>query len=202
MSKFLLNLLVQISKAMVYSKINFYSEKYSPGHFRPTRPFGPIFFFFYRPIFLPSPTGPRPSGRPSPPHGPPAGLAHRMPSSSSRTDAGRTRRLAAGRPRAASPVTPTLPPEEKKRPHLIPLHFPPLIGAIPPSSIPETGAFNPTIEASSNRPLKALGPPPPRLRPINADPTPGEAPHTSKALSPSPHRAFAVVLPSRALRCR
>jgi hypothetical protein len=70
MSKFLLNLLVQISKALVYSKINFYLEKNSPRHFRPTWPFGPIFFFFYRPIFLPSLTGPRPSGRPSPPHGP------------------------------------------------------------------------------------------------------------------------------------
>jgi hypothetical protein len=67
MSKFLQNLLVQISKALVYSKINFYSENNSPRHFRPTQPFGPIFFFFYRPIFLPSPTGPRPHGRPSRP---------------------------------------------------------------------------------------------------------------------------------------
>jgi hypothetical protein len=72
----------------------------------------------------------------------------------------------------------------------------------PPSSIRETGAFNPTIEASSSRPLKALGPPPPRLRPIKADPAPGGAPHTSKALSPSPHRGLAVVLSSRALRRR
>jgi hypothetical protein len=67
MSKFLLNFLVQISKALVYTKINFYSEKNSPRHFRPTRPFGPIFFFFYRPIFLPSPTGPWPHSRPSRP---------------------------------------------------------------------------------------------------------------------------------------
>jgi hypothetical protein len=37
MSKFLLNLLVQISKVLVYSKIKFYSEKNFP-HFRPNRP--------------------------------------------------------------------------------------------------------------------------------------------------------------------
>jgi hypothetical protein len=37
MSKFLLNLLVQISKALVYSKIKFYSEKNFP-HFWPNRP--------------------------------------------------------------------------------------------------------------------------------------------------------------------
>jgi hypothetical protein len=66
MSKFLLNLLVQISKALVYSKIKFYSEKNFPRHFRPIRPFGPV-SFFYRTIFRPLPTGPRPSGRPSPP---------------------------------------------------------------------------------------------------------------------------------------
>jgi hypothetical protein len=41
MSKFLLNLLVQISKGMVYSKIKFYLEKNFSRHFRPIRPFGP-----------------------------------------------------------------------------------------------------------------------------------------------------------------
>jgi hypothetical protein len=201
MSKFLLNLLVQISKALVYSKINFYSEKNSPRHFRPTRPFGPIFFFFYRPIFLPSPTGPRPSSQPSPPHGPPAGPAHRTPSSTSRTDAGRARRCRRPASRRL-PGRPDAPTEREKRPHLFPLSFPPINRRHPPSSIPETSAFNPTIEASSSRPLKALGLPPPHLRPIKADPTPSEAPHTSKVLSPSPHRALAVVLPSRALRRR
>jgi hypothetical protein len=34
--------------------------------------------------------------------------------------------------RLLPPPAPTLPPEEKKRLHLFPLHFPPLIGAIPP----------------------------------------------------------------------
>jgi hypothetical protein len=52
MSKFLLNLLVQISKALVYSKIKFYSEKNFPRHFRPIRPsHDPLSFFSNRPIF-------------------------------------------------------------------------------------------------------------------------------------------------------
>jgi hypothetical protein len=51
---------------------------------------------------------------------PPAGTAHRTPSSSSRTDAG-------GAPLAASPVAPTLPPEEKNGR----IYFTLLIGAIP-----------------------------------------------------------------------
>jgi hypothetical protein len=69
MSKFLLNLIVQISKAMVYSKIKFYSEKNFfpslPAHpaFRPSR--GPFLFFSGRaPTLF---TGPRPHGRPSRP---------------------------------------------------------------------------------------------------------------------------------------
>jgi hypothetical protein len=49
MSKFLLNLLMQISKALVYSKIKFYLEKNFSRHFRSIRPFGPAmarFLFF------------------------------------------------------------------------------------------------------------------------------------------------------------
>jgi hypothetical protein len=69
MSKFLLNLLVQISKAMVYSKIKFYSEKKFFRHFRPIRPFGPpaAHSFFFLPAAPPSSTGPRPQGRTSRP---------------------------------------------------------------------------------------------------------------------------------------
>jgi hypothetical protein len=70
MSKFLLNLLVQISKAMVYSKIKFYSEKNFSRHFWPLRPFGPAVahsFFSFQPAAPPLPTGPRPLGRPSRP---------------------------------------------------------------------------------------------------------------------------------------
>jgi hypothetical protein len=105
------------------------------------------------------------------------------PSSSSRTDTGHARccrrpasRRLPGRPDAST--------GREKRPHLIPLHFPPLIGAISPSSIPETGAFNPTIEAPSTPVIEDARP---RLLPIKADPTPGEAPHTSNALT-RPHR--------------
>jgi hypothetical protein len=72
MSKFLINLLVQISKVLVYSKIKFYSEKNFSRHFRPIRPFGPtaahsFFFFSFQPAAPPLPTGPRPLGRPSRP---------------------------------------------------------------------------------------------------------------------------------------
>jgi hypothetical protein len=58
MSKFLLNLLVQNSKALVYSKIKFYSEKNFPRHFRPIWPFSPATaqsLFINRPIFPPLP---------------------------------------------------------------------------------------------------------------------------------------------------
>jgi hypothetical protein len=52
MSKFFLNLLVQISKAMVYSKIKFYSEKKFFCYFRPIRPFGPAVAHSY--FFVPA----------------------------------------------------------------------------------------------------------------------------------------------------
>jgi hypothetical protein len=72
MSKFLLNLLLQISKALVYSKINFLFGKefsftfgpISPAASRPSR--GPLVFF--QPAAPPLPTGPQPLGRPSRPH--------------------------------------------------------------------------------------------------------------------------------------
>jgi hypothetical protein len=86
MSKFLLNLLVQISRALVYSKIKFYSEKNFPRHFRPTRPFG-LVSFFYRPIFPPLPHWASAS-RPAQP----TAWPNQPPSSSSRTEAERARR--------------------------------------------------------------------------------------------------------------
>jgi hypothetical protein len=69
MSKFLLNLLLQISKAFVYSKIqilfgNNSSQISAHLAFRPSR--GP-FFFFFQPAAPPLPTGPQPLGRPSRP---------------------------------------------------------------------------------------------------------------------------------------
>jgi hypothetical protein len=72
MSKFLLNLLVQISKALIYSKIKFYSEKNFSVAFGPSdllaQPW-PIFFSF-PPAFFPLPTGPRPLSRPISPSRP------------------------------------------------------------------------------------------------------------------------------------
>jgi hypothetical protein len=92
MSKFLLNLLGQISKDFVYSKIQILFGNNSPqllAHpaFRPSR--GPFFFFFQLANF------------PFPPQW----------ASASRTEA--KHGAAAGRPRAASMVAPMPPPEEK-----------------------------------------------------------------------------------------
>jgi hypothetical protein len=187
MSKFFQNLLVQISKALVYSKIKFYSEKNFPRHFRPIRPFGPV-SFFYRLIFSPLPTGPRPSSRPSPlarPNWPPffflphQSRAHTVPPPTGLAPPPRSpRRLHQKRKMAAS-NPPSFPP-------IIRLHSP----------------FNPAIEAPSSQKLRALGPPPPRLRPVKADPSHGEASHTSNDPSPSPHRALTVVLLSQGFRHR
>jgi hypothetical protein len=150
MSKFLLNLLVQISKALVYSKIKFYSEKNFSRHFWSIRPFGPaapIFFSFQPAVFLPPPpphwaSASRPA-QPATffflPHRsqarmvPPVGLA----------------------PPPRSTLTP--PPEEKKWPHQSPF-IPPLIGAISPSSITSNRRLQPgPLKLLQRRPLKALG---------------------------------------------
>jgi hypothetical protein len=73
MSRFLLNLLLQISKALVYSKIKFlFGKEFSftfspigPAASRPNR--GPLVF---QPDAPPLPTGPQPLGRPSSPSRP------------------------------------------------------------------------------------------------------------------------------------
>jgi hypothetical protein len=106
-AKFLLNLLLQIFKALVYSKIKFYSEKNFPRHFRPIRPFGPVFLFFTGLFSLPFPLDLGLPAGPAHPHGPTGHL-----SSSSRTEAERARR----RRRPASRRLhgrPTPPTEEK-----------------------------------------------------------------------------------------
>jgi hypothetical protein len=74
MSKFLQNLLLQISMALVYSKIKLLFTKEFFPHFRPNRPSGqpahPVFrpshgHFFLQPATPPLPTGPQPLGRPN-----------------------------------------------------------------------------------------------------------------------------------------
>jgi hypothetical protein len=193
MSKFLLNLLVQISKALVYSKIKFYSEKNFPRHIRPIRPFGPVSFFFTGRFSLPFPLGLSLSAGPAHPHGPTGHL-----SSSSCTDVGHARRRRRPAGLAPPPRSPRRLHGKRKTAASNPPSFPPnnRCHCPPPSSISESGTFNLAIEAPSSRQLKALGPPVPRLRPIKADPSHGEASHTSNAPSPSPHRALAIVLPT------
>jgi hypothetical protein len=112
----------------IFKNTKFYSEIILLS-FRPIRPFGPAAahsHFFNQPIFPPLPTRPRPPGRPSPPSRPNRPsvvffLPHRSQEWCRRRLA--SRRLH-GRPDAST--------GREKRPHLIPLHFPPLIGAIPP----------------------------------------------------------------------
>jgi hypothetical protein len=150
-----------------------FGKEFSPSlsahsAFRPSR--GPFSFFF------------QPTNFPSPPH---RASASRLAQPTIMAQAAIVFFLPAscrlhGRPDAST--------GREKRPHLIPLHFPSLIGTIPPSSILETDTFNPAIEAPSSWQLKALGPPPPRLRPIKADPALGEASHTPNAPSLSPCR--------------
>jgi hypothetical protein len=81
MSKFLLNLLVQISKALVYSKNQIlFGKEFSSLSAQPAQqlagPSGlsaqPQPFFSFPTGHFPPPTGPQPLGRPSSPHGPTA----------------------------------------------------------------------------------------------------------------------------------
>jgi hypothetical protein len=192
MSKFLLNLLVQIFKALVYSKIKFYSEKNFPVTFGPSglsaQP-RPIFFLFNHPFPPPLPTGPRPLGQPSPTSRP-----NRPPSSSSRTGAKRARshrsasRRPHGRPRR-------LHRKKKKWPHQSPF-IPQLISAISPSSKTDNRCLQlGPLKLLQRRPLKA---------PLVKTPTPPTLPLLALNVpSPSPFRAEApppVRRPSTASR--
>jgi hypothetical protein len=153
MSKFLLNLLVQISKAMVYSKIKFYSEK---NFFITSSPSGlsaqpqPILIFFLfstgRPLFplglglMAGPAGPRAASTPpnrhlphrkTPPAAPPSpSLRARLtdgPHLSSLTsgppELGRATTTSHRSPRR--PALPRMPPELLPPHHHFPLLNPP-----------------------------------------------------------------------------
>jgi hypothetical protein len=152
MSKFLLNLLVQISKALVYSKIKFYSEKNLPRHFRPTRPFGPVFFFFFLPAdFLsPPPLGLGLPAGPTHPHGP---TGHLLPPPAPPGTHG----AAVGRPRAASTVAPTPPQEEKKIAASIPIISPITRRHFPSSITGNQRLQRRPLKLLQRRPLKTLG---------------------------------------------
>jgi hypothetical protein len=106
MSKFLQNLLVQISKALVYSKNQILFGKEFSCHFQAIRPFGTVFFL---PADFPSPFHWASAFRPAQPTRTaqlPTFLLPPAPKSS-------VHGAAAGRPRAASTVALTPPPEEK-----------------------------------------------------------------------------------------
>jgi hypothetical protein len=153
MSKFPLNLLVQNSKALVYSKIKFYSEKNFSRHFRPIRPFSPVSFFFLsnRLIFPPLPHWASASR-----------LAQRTRTAQPATFFFLLHR---SRARPAQPAglapppgsTPTPPSEEKKTAASIPF-IPPLIDAVSLSSITGNRCFqHRPLKLLQRRPLKTLG---------------------------------------------
>jgi hypothetical protein len=194
MSKFLLNLLVQISKAWVYSKIKFYSEKNffsslsAHPAFRPSC--GPFSFLFNRPFFS-SPLGLSLSAGPTHPHGPTGRLLPPPAPEPSAQDA------AAGRPRATPRSTPMTSTERKITASSILLQSP-IMRRHFPSSI--TGNWRlqfAAIEAPSMPAIEGARPPPPRLRPIKCYPALGEDSHTSNAPSLSTQRGLIVALPSR-----
>jgi hypothetical protein len=67
MSKFLINLLLQISKALVNSKIQFFIQKFLFPYFRPGRPCGPRGHWPSQPAGLATPAGRNRPGRPTQP---------------------------------------------------------------------------------------------------------------------------------------
>jgi hypothetical protein len=151
MSKFFLNLLVQISKALVYSKIKFYSEKNFPRHFRPIRPFGPVSFFSNRLIFPPLPHWASAS-RPAQPT--------RMAQPATFFFLPHRSRARLVPPASLTPPpgsTPTPPPEEKKMAASIPF-IPPLMDTVSPYSIPGKRRLQRRpLKLLQRRPLKTLG---------------------------------------------
>jgi hypothetical protein len=152
MLKFLLNLLVQISKPLVYSKIKFYSEKNFSRHFRRIRPFGPVSFFSFQPADFPSPP---PLGLdllagPARQHGPTSHLL--LPPAPEPSVPG-----AVGRPRAAPWVDPDTSTGGKENSRINPF-IPPLIDTVSPSSITGNRRLQRRpLKLLQHRPLKTLG---------------------------------------------
>jgi hypothetical protein len=184
MSKFQLNLLVQISKALVNSKIKFYSKKNFSITFGPSglsaQP-RPIFFSFRPAIFCPFSLGLGLSAGPAHPHVP---TGHLLPPAGEPSA-----HDAAGRHRASPWSTPMTSTGRKITASSILLQSP-IKRRHFPSSI--TG-----IRCLQSGAIEGGRPPLPRLRPIKTCPTLNEDSHTSNAPSLSPQRALAVALPSR-----
>jgi hypothetical protein len=194
MSKFLLNLLLQISKDLVSSKIKLLFGKeifltFSPIGPAASWPFGPVaahFFLFNRAFSPPSPLGLGLSVGPAHPHGPTGRLLPPPAPEPSAEDA------TAGRPHAAPRSTSTTSTRRKIMAASILLHSP-IKRRHSPSSITgnrrlQSGA----IEAPSTQAIEGARPPLPHLHPIKGCPALGEDSHTSNAPSLSPQRALAV----------
>jgi hypothetical protein len=134
MSKFLLNLLVQISKAFVYSKIQILFENNSPQLSAQPRP---IPFFSFHPAAPPLPTRHHPLGRPSRPAR--RWRLTRLPSSSRGSASSRAAFALSSRAadRWTPPVNPHLRPARARprRHHLTPLP------AVPSSTSDAARAF-------------------------------------------------------------
>jgi hypothetical protein len=195
MSKLLLNLLTQISKALVYSKIKFLFEKKIFLHFWPIRSFGPaathsLFLFFSTGHPL-SPLGLGLSAGPAHPH---SRTGRLLPAHTPEPSA---QAATAGRPHAAPRSTPMTSTGRKIMAASLLLHSP-IKRCHFPSSIPSNRHLQSGgIEASSTTAIEGTRPPPPHLRPIKGRPALGEDSHTSNAPPLSPQRALATALPSR-----
>jgi hypothetical protein len=181
MSKFLLNLLVQISKALVYSKIKFYSKKNSPVTFGPA---AAHFLFFSTSHFPPFPLGLGLSAGPAHPHGPTGRLLPPASEPSAHD--------VAGRPRAAPWSTLTTSTRRKIMASSILLQSPIKRRHFPSSITGNRRLQSGAIEAPSTPAIEGARPPPPRLRTIKARPALGEDSYTSNAPSLSPQRAVAL----------
>jgi hypothetical protein len=200
MSKFLINLLLQISKDLVYSKIKLLFGKeifltfgpISPTASRPIRPFGPAMahFFSFQPA-IPPPLGLSLSAGPAHPHGPTGRLLPPPAPEPSAQDA------ATGQPRAAPRSTPMTSTRRKIMAASILLHSP-IKRCHSPSSITGNRRLQSrAIEALSTLAIEGARPPPPHLRPIKGRPALGEDSHTSNAPSLSPQHALTIALLSR-----
>jgi hypothetical protein len=202
MSKFLLNLLLQFSRALVYSKIkSLFGKEFFP-HFWPNRPNGqpahPVFRPSRGPLFFTNRLLPSPhwasASRPAQPAltAQPDNLPPPAPEQSAPA-------ATAGRPRAAPWSAPTTSTKGKIMAASLLLHSPikrcHSLSSILGNRRLQAGG----IEASSTPAIEGTcpPPPPPRLRPIKGHPTLGEDPHTSNTPSLSPQRALTATLLSR-----
>jgi hypothetical protein len=159
--------------------------------FRPSR--GP--FFFSQPADFPSPLHWASASRPA------------QPTITAQPVTGRLLPPASKPSTVPPPACLTLPPQsprclhrKRKRPHLIPLRFPPLIGAIPPLFNPGNRRLQPHHSSSFKPAIEGTRPSPASPPQYKSRPALGEASHTPNAPSLSPHRTLAVALPSRSFR--